>query len=174
MVRGAAEKPRKAVTLKWFFGSRQLWPVAAACTCSGRELGIGASWDFPPRQWILAYQVMLYLPVQIKELPLRFWGLSGRVIEANAVMIPSWNHNGICTGKWNGNKNSCSLDFTQTGTCIKSWNMYYFLFCIFDCYRFFYKVLQHLFKLPNIFLSLCILRKTISILVLVILQLLWK
>lgn len=110
--------------------------------------------------------MMLYLPVQIQELPFRFWGLSGRVIETNTVLIPSWNHNGICTGKWNGNKNfSCSLDFTQTRMCIKSWNMY-FLFCIFDCYRFFYKVLQHLFKLLNIFLSLCILRKTISVLVL--------
>lgn len=118
---GAAEKPRRAVTLKSFFGSQQRVTWCCCLHLLWEGVGCCASWDFPPRQWILAYQVM-YLPVQIKELLFRFWVLSGRVIEDNTVMIPRWNHNGICTGKWNGNKNSWDLDFTQTGTCIISFS----------------------------------------------------
>lgn len=78
MERGAPEKPRKAGTLKRFIGSQHC-VTCCCCTHSGRELGMGASWDFPPRSWILAYQVM-YLSVQIKELPFRFSVLSGRVV----------------------------------------------------------------------------------------------
>lgn len=166
----AGEVPQRSPEGQWHW-SRSLalssaWPDAAACTCSGRELGVvqaGISL-LGSESWLTRWCIYLYKSKSV----FRFWVLSDRVIEANTIMIPRWNHNGICTGKWNGNKNSRNLDFTQTGTCIISFSAYLIITGPF------YKVLQHLFKLPHMFLSLCILRKSISILVLVILQLLWK
>lgn len=48
MERGGPEKPRKAVTLKWFFSSQPECDLLLLLLF-WRELGVGASWDFPPR-----------------------------------------------------------------------------------------------------------------------------